>query len=283
MTGPSGSPAAVSVDIGRRPIRTAGDRSASPSTCPTAPPNPFSLTASSARRCRPAAFAIGATPAATAANLQAALTSAIGTLANTSLVAASAVAAGDNFFNTDGYGDGKRGQQPGRSAGADHRRDRTVGRGRHRFAVAELRGRRHHHRQRHDAHLRRVGRDRQPAQRHRQRPDIVVEDRLDHRAPRRRRPFMAASSLCIPTTPSSLLGHELERGRVCRARLQRHRDGGPPPLRVGGSPLRHGDHSRQRLGQHGAWYTGNSGPGSARSTATVRVDASDRAVRRPGQ
>jgi len=45
-------------------------------------------------------FAIGATPAETTANLQSALDNAIGTLANTALVAASAVKAGDNFFDT---------------------------------------------------------------------------------------------------------------------------------------------------------------------------------------
>src|SRR5262249_35722017 len=46
-------------------------------------------------------FAIGATSSDTAKNFSDALTSAISTLANTSLVAASAVQAGDNFFNTD--------------------------------------------------------------------------------------------------------------------------------------------------------------------------------------
>jgi hypothetical protein len=45
-------------------------------------------------------FAIGASPAATTANLQAALNSAVGTLANTSLVAASAVEAGNDFFGS---------------------------------------------------------------------------------------------------------------------------------------------------------------------------------------
>jgi flagellar hook-associated protein 3 FlgL len=45
-------------------------------------------------------FAIGATTSDTAANFSTALTSAISTLANTSLVAASAVEAGDNFFDT---------------------------------------------------------------------------------------------------------------------------------------------------------------------------------------
>ena len=49
----------------------------------------------------PNQFTIGATPADTATNLQAALTSGLGTLANTSLAAASAIAASDNFFNID--------------------------------------------------------------------------------------------------------------------------------------------------------------------------------------
>ena len=56
------------------------------------------LTASSATPPPAGSFAIGATPTATAANLNAALNTAIGTLANTSLVAASAIAAGNDFF-----------------------------------------------------------------------------------------------------------------------------------------------------------------------------------------
>ena len=46
-------------------------------------------------------FTIGATSTDTATNLQAALTQSLGTLANTQLVAASAVQAGNDFFNTD--------------------------------------------------------------------------------------------------------------------------------------------------------------------------------------
>src|ERR1019366_9067419 len=46
------------------------------------------------------------TSTATAANLKAALNTAIGALANTSLVAASAIAASDNFFNTAGTATG---------------------------------------------------------------------------------------------------------------------------------------------------------------------------------
>ncbi len=49
----------------------------------------------------PDEFAIGQDPATTAANLQTKLQSSLGTLARTSLTAASALTAADNFFNTD--------------------------------------------------------------------------------------------------------------------------------------------------------------------------------------
>jgi flagellin-like hook-associated protein FlgL len=58
------------------------------------------LTASSATPPPAGSFAIGADPTATAANLNAALNTAVGKLANTSLVAASAIAASDNFFGS---------------------------------------------------------------------------------------------------------------------------------------------------------------------------------------
>ena len=57
------------------------------------------LTASSAVPTPDGSFAIGATPAATAANLNAALTSSVGTLAKTSLVGASAIRATHDFFD----------------------------------------------------------------------------------------------------------------------------------------------------------------------------------------
>jgi flagellin-like hook-associated protein FlgL len=58
------------------------------------------LTASSATPPPAGSFAIGADPTATAANLNAALNTAVGKLANTSLVAASAIAASDDFFGS---------------------------------------------------------------------------------------------------------------------------------------------------------------------------------------
>jgi hypothetical protein len=47
-----------------------------------------------------------------------------------------------------------------------------------------------------------------------------------------------------------------------------------PPLRVGGSPLGSATALVNGSANTVKWYTGNSGPGSARSTATARVDDS---------
>ena len=71
------------------------------------------LTASSATPPPAGSFAIGLTSTATATNLNAALNSAVGKLANTSLVAASAIEAGNDFFNTTGTATGSRRQQQG--------------------------------------------------------------------------------------------------------------------------------------------------------------------------
>jgi hypothetical protein len=59
------------------------------------------LTATTASPPGAGQFTIGASSSVTATNLQAALTQGLGTLANTQLVAASAVQAGNDFFNTD--------------------------------------------------------------------------------------------------------------------------------------------------------------------------------------
>jgi hypothetical protein len=61
----------------------------------------ITLTASSATPPPSGCFAIGANSTATATNLKTAFNTALGTLANTALVAASAMTASDNFFNTD--------------------------------------------------------------------------------------------------------------------------------------------------------------------------------------
>src|ERR1700722_10834170 len=98
VTGPSGSPAAVSFSFGSTNPNP-GDAVTLNFNLPDGTTSSVTLTASSTTPAPANTFAIGSTPAATAANLNAALNTAIGTVANTDLVAASAVAAGDDFFD----------------------------------------------------------------------------------------------------------------------------------------------------------------------------------------
>jgi flagellar hook-associated protein 3 FlgL len=98
VTGPSGSPASVSFSFGATNPNP-GDQVTLSFDLPDGTTTSVQLTASSANPPPSGTFAIGATPAATAANLNSALNTAIGTVANTTLVAASAVAAGNDFFD----------------------------------------------------------------------------------------------------------------------------------------------------------------------------------------
>lgn len=100
VTGPTGSPAAISVDLGAvNP--NAGDALTLTFNLPDGSSANLTLTATTSTPPGADEFSIGATSAATAANLQTALTVSIGALAGTSLVAASAIAAGNDFFNVD--------------------------------------------------------------------------------------------------------------------------------------------------------------------------------------
>ncbi|MEO6781536.1 MAG: flagellar protein [Bradyrhizobium sp.] len=99
VTGPSGSPAAASVDLGATNPNP-GDQVSFTFNLPDGTTQTVQLTATSTTPPPTGSFTIGATPTATAANLNTALTASIATLANTKLVAASAVEAGDNFFDT---------------------------------------------------------------------------------------------------------------------------------------------------------------------------------------
>ena len=105
VTGPSGSPAGVSISLGATNPNP-GDQVSVIFNLPDGTTASVQLTASSATPPPSGSFAIGATPTATAANLNAALNTAIGTLANTTLVAASAVAAGHDFFDPSGTATG---------------------------------------------------------------------------------------------------------------------------------------------------------------------------------
>jgi hypothetical protein len=105
VTGPSGSPAGISITLGATNPNP-GDQVTINFNLPDGTTDSVQLTASSATPPPSGSFAIGATPAATAANLNAALNTAIGKLANTSLVAASAVEAGHDFFDPAGTATG---------------------------------------------------------------------------------------------------------------------------------------------------------------------------------
>jgi flagellar hook-associated protein 3 FlgL len=109
VTGPAGSPAAVSVDLGGTNPNN-GDQVSFAFKLPDGTTESIQLTATTTNPPPTGSFLIDPPPASstttTASNLKAALNTAIGTLANTSLVAASAVEAGNDFFNTAGTATG---------------------------------------------------------------------------------------------------------------------------------------------------------------------------------
>jgi hypothetical protein len=100
VTGPTGTPPAISVDL------TAGNPNAGDTikfslNLPDGSSEDLTLTATTSATPGTNEFTIGTTPDVTATNLQAALTASVGKLASTSLSAASAVAAGNDFLNVD--------------------------------------------------------------------------------------------------------------------------------------------------------------------------------------
>jgi flagellar hook-associated protein 3 FlgL len=109
VTGPAGSPAAVSVDLGGTNPNN-GDQVSFAFKLPDGTTESIQLTATTTNPPPTGSFLIDPPPASstttTAANLKTALNTAIGKLANTSLVAASAVEAGNDFFNTAGTATG---------------------------------------------------------------------------------------------------------------------------------------------------------------------------------
>ncbi len=98
ITQPSGSPSTATVTLGSNP--NDGDSIQFSLNLPDGTSQTISLQATSSATPGTNQFSIGATPAATAANLQAALSTTVSNLAQTQLVAASAVAASNNFFSS---------------------------------------------------------------------------------------------------------------------------------------------------------------------------------------
>ena len=96
VAGPSGSPATITVNLGANPNN--GENLTFTFDLPDGSTENLTLQATTSTPPGPNQFTIGATPAATGANLQAALTASVDTLAHTALSAASAVAAANDFF-----------------------------------------------------------------------------------------------------------------------------------------------------------------------------------------
>ena len=99
VSGPSGSPAGITIDLGTT-NPSSGDQISFTFNQPDGTTASVQLTATTTSPPPTGSFLIGSTPAATAANLNTALNTAVGTVANTTLVAASAIEAGNDFFNT---------------------------------------------------------------------------------------------------------------------------------------------------------------------------------------
>ena len=288
VTGPTGSPAAVSVSLGATNPNP-GDQVSFTFNLPDGTTESIQLTASSATPLPANSFAISttlATPAAnvaaTAANLNSALNTAIGTLANTSLVAASAVEAGDNFFNTDGTLTGTVKQNQvvgppqgnvsgtttlsGLPAGSDTLTTGfvagdsiTVNGTKLTFVASGATGN-----------------------------QINVTDSVQTL-------LKKIDSITGTSTPSTVSGgvitlhtdnaaslsitssNAAATGPAAGFSALGFAGAGPftpaqPPLRVSGSPLGSATSLVNGSASTVGWYTGNSGPGSARSTATIRID-----------
>ena len=95
-SGPTGSPPTITINLGSNP--NAGDTISFALTLPDGSSQTISLQATTASPPGANQFTIGADQTATGANLQTALGTAIGNLAQTALPAASAIAASNNFF-----------------------------------------------------------------------------------------------------------------------------------------------------------------------------------------
>jgi flagellar hook-associated protein 3 FlgL len=273
VTGPSGPPPSVSVDL-TAGNPNSGDQISFNFKLPDGTAESIKLTATSATPPPAGTFAIGATSTATTANLNAALTSAISTLANTKLVAASAVEAGDNFFNTDGMAIGgvvnNQAATPAPITGATALSGAagtdslsasfaagntiTVNGQTITFVASGATG----NNQINVTDSVQTLLSKIDAITGTSRPSTVSGGVITLRTD-------DAASLSITSSNAAAFAALGFSGTVTAAK---------PPLRVSGSPLGSATSLVNGSANTVAWYTGNSGPGPARATSSVRVDSS---------
>jgi flagellar hook-associated protein 3 FlgL len=273
VSGPSGSPPSVSVDM-TAGNPNPGDQISWTFNLPDGTTQTVQLTASNTTPPAAYSFAIGTTPAATAANLNAALNNAIGTVANTSLAAASAVAAGDNFFNTDSIAIGAvknnqasppapitgatalSGTAPSDSLSSSFAAGDTItvnGQ-----AITFVSGTASGNNQISTSDNIKTLLSKIDAITGTSTPSTISGGVITLHTDN-------ASTLSVSSSNTAAFAALGFSGTVTAVK---------PPLRVSGSPLSSATTFASGSANTVAWYTGNSGPGSPRSSATVRVDDS---------
>ncbi|XUM22027.1 flagellar protein [Bradyrhizobium oligotrophicum S58] len=271
VTGPSGSPAGISVDL-TAGNPNAGDQISFTFKLPDGTSESIKLTASTTTPAPTNTFAIGATPAATSANLNAALNTALSTLANTSLTAASAIVAGDNFFNTASSVSGtvvnNKLATPAPITGATLL---SGGAGSDSIATSFATG---------DTITVNGQTLTFVASGANGNNQINVGDSVQTL-------LSKIDTLSGTSTPSTVSGGviTLRTDDAASFSVSSSNAGAfgalgfsgtvtapTPPLRVSGSPLGSATSLVNGSANTVAWYTGNSGPGSARSSASIRID-----------
>jgi hypothetical protein len=273
VTGPSGSPPGVSIALGATNPNP-GDQVSFTFNLPDGTTASVQLTATTTTPAPAGSFTVGTNPAATAGNLNTALNSAIGKLAGTTLVAASAVAAGDNFFNTASVATGSvvsnqatpaaaitgatglsstggpDSLNPGFAAGDTI----TVNGTPITFVASGATGNEVNVTDSVQTLLSKIDSITGTST-----PSTIdggaIEIHTDD-----------AASLSITSTPATALAALGFSGTSVTAPQ--------PPLRVSGSPLSSATSLVNGSANTVSWYTGNSGPGSARASSTARVDSS---------
>jgi flagellar hook-associated protein 3 FlgL len=278
VTGSSGSPAAISVAMTANP--NPGDQITVAFNLPDGTSESVQLTATTQNPPPTGSFTIDAStpvnPANTATNLQNALTSSISTLAGTSLVAASAVEAGDNFFNTastatggvvmnqatptagpitgstalSGTSGNALAPAPGFVAGDTI----TVNGTQITFVPSNATGNQINVTDSVQTLLSKIDQITGTST-----PSTIDGGAITLHTDN-------AANFSITSSPAGAIAALGFTGTSITA--------AQPPLRVSGTPLGSATSLANGSANTVAWYTGNSGPGSARATSTVQIDSS---------
>jgi flagellar hook-associated protein 3 FlgL len=265
VTGPAGSPAAVSIALGATNPNP-GDKISFTFNLPDGTTSSIQLTASSTTPPPAGSFSIGSTPAETSANLNAALNTSIGTLSGTTLAAASAVAAGDNFFNSAGTATGSVPSAP--ITGATALSGAAAGSLSPSFAPGDtitVNG----------TPITFVASGATGNQLNITDSVQTLLTKIDQITGTSTPSTVHGSVISLHTDDAASLNVSSSNAAAFAALgFNAPATAAQPPLRVSGSPLSSATSLASGTSDTVAWYTGNSGPGSARASSTAQIDQS---------